>query len=79
MHAGMLVVCWATPTMSAGHLLFAAAMTAYVLVGIRLEKRDLPGLFGEAYRRYRMATPKLLPLSRRPDRAARRAGDRHSR
>ncbi|HSH41385.1 MAG TPA: NnrU family protein, partial [Arenicellales bacterium] len=79
MHAGMLVVCWATPTMSTGHLLFAAAMTAYVLVGIRLEERDLLGLFGDAYRRYRMATPKLLPLPRRPDRAAPRAGDRHSR
>jgi len=81
MHAGMLVVCWATPTMTTGHLLFAAAMTAYLLIGIRLEERDLLAVFGRAYRRYRMSTPKLLPLPRRRDRISSRPGDRdrHSR
>jgi len=65
MHAGVLVVCWAAPTMTAGHLLFAAAMTAYIVIGSELEERDLLRLFGDAYRRYRRSTPRLVPLPRR--------------
>lgn len=65
MHAGVLVVCWAAPTMTTGHLLFATAMTVYILVGSELEERDLQRVFGDAYRRYRRATPRLIPLPRR--------------
>jgi methanethiol S-methyltransferase len=64
MHLGMLVVLWATPRMTAGHLLFALAMTAYVLIGIHFEERDLVRQFGERYRAYRRAVPALVPFPR---------------
>ncbi len=62
---GVLIGCWATPSMSMGHLLFAAATTCYTFIGIFLEERDTRGALGASYEHYRRVTPMLLPLPRR--------------
>ncbi|MHB8894777.1 MAG: methyltransferase family protein [Candidatus Geothermincolia bacterium] len=61
MMTGTLLVFWATPLMSVGHVFFAAAMTCYVLVGISLEERDLIVVYGERYRNYQQRAGMLLP------------------
>jgi protein-S-isoprenylcysteine O-methyltransferase Ste14 len=62
---GFLVAFWAAPTMSRGHLLFSATMTAYVLLALVVEERTLVELHGEAYLDYRRRVPKLIPGMRR--------------
>ena len=57
LYLGFFLAFWATPEMTAGHLLLAAGVSVYMLIAIRYEERDLTGLFGDDYRR--------LPVERR--------------
>jgi len=61
LYSGFFLAFWATPKMSAGHLLFALGMSAYMLIAIRFEERDLVATFGEAYVAYRTKVGMLVP------------------
>jgi protein-S-isoprenylcysteine O-methyltransferase Ste14 len=76
LYVGWLLAFWATPTMTVAHLVFALATTAYILIAVRLEERDLAAAHGKAYDEYRSAVPMLLPGVRSARRDARAAAPR---
>ncbi len=64
LYVGWLFAFWATPTMTLAHLLFSIATTAYILLAIQFEERDLVREHGENYEAYRRSVPMLVPFNR---------------
>ena len=61
LYVGWMTAFWATPTMTLGHLVFAAVNTVYMLIAIFLEERNLVQHFGRQYEEYRKRTPMFVP------------------
>jgi methanethiol S-methyltransferase len=69
LYVGWLFAFWCTPVMTMAHLVFAVLTTAYILIAIKLEERDLVTYHGADYVEYRRKTPMLVPHLGRSDAA----------
>jgi protein-S-isoprenylcysteine O-methyltransferase Ste14 len=65
LYLGFIIGFWSTPRMTVGHLFFAIMTTAYILVAIQFEERDLLRSYGDRYREYRKKVWMIIPLPRR--------------
>ncbi len=66
LYLGWALAFWATPTMTAGHLLFAGSLTIYMGLAALVEERDLVAHFGRQYEEYRRRVPMFVPRVRVP-------------
>jgi protein-S-isoprenylcysteine O-methyltransferase Ste14 len=62
---GFIIAFWLTPHMTIGHLIFAIVTTAYILIAIQLEERDIISIHGTAYEEYRKQVSMLLPIPKK--------------
>jgi protein-S-isoprenylcysteine O-methyltransferase Ste14 len=76
LYVGFLLAFWGTPEMTLGRLVFAAGMTAYILIAVGFEERDLETFLGEDYRRYRERVPMFVPRLDRVHESVRPRADR---
>jgi len=65
LYLGIIIMFWATPHMTTGHLLFASIWTAYVFIGIGYEEKDMIDIFGHSYIDYMKRVPQIFPFGRR--------------
>lgn len=63
-YLGWLLILWASPVMTVAHLVFAAGMTIYTLIGIEFEERDLAAEMPD-YQQYKRKVPMLVPSWRK--------------
>lgn len=73
LYVGWFFAFWMTPVMTAAHLLFAVMTTAYILVAIQFEERDLVRFHGRDYEEYRKRVPMIVPFTARGQRSELRA------
>lgn len=64
LYLGWFMAFWFTPVMTATHLLFAVMCTAYMLIAIRWEEKDLVALHGAKYLEYRNSVPMVVPSAK---------------
>ena len=62
---GFIIAFWSTPYMTSGHLMFALVTTAYIVIAIQLEERDIMSMHGTAYEEYRKQVSMLLPIPKK--------------
>jgi protein-S-isoprenylcysteine O-methyltransferase Ste14 len=70
LYVGLIFAFWATPKMTAAHLVLALVWTAYIVIAIQLEERDLVAEHGDSYLAYRERVPMLVPGTRGRARSA---------
>ena len=62
---GFLIVFWATPTMTLGHLFFTLVMTMYIFISVKyLEEKDLRKAIGKEYEDYQQKVPMIIPFTK---------------
>jgi len=65
LYLGFIIAFWSTPRMTFGHLFFSIMTTAYIVLAIQFEERDLIACYGDTYREYRQRVSMLIPVPRR--------------